>query len=210
MRKEKSYGGIPTMKTYNITLFVLALCIMGCTSLSSGFSGKEDIHGLVIDASNKPVSGYCLTINNETIFTNETGMFTIEKIAAGSYHLFGYSEGYISINKNVKIINKNALLYIRVFSIDEIIEQSESLFKSGEWIEAEKIIAQALPAVSNGKHVRHDVIYFYYALTLYKQEKYDNALAALSKVGKEHRATQYFKNTLTVSPNKQNNEENEE
>jgi hypothetical protein len=197
------------MKNYSITLFVLALFITGCAT-PKGFIGKEDIHGLVIDASNKPVSGYCLTINNKTFFTNETGMFTAEKISAGSHHLSGYGEGYISINKNIEIINKSALLYIRVLSIDEIIEQSESLFKSGEWLEAEKIIAQALPAVSDEKHLRRDMIYFYYALSLYKQEKYDNALAALGKMREEHKAAQYFKNAFSISSNKQNNEEDEE
>jgi hypothetical protein len=180
-----------------ICVLVFAIFVLGCSSVPKGYAGKENIHGLIVDSNNSPVSGYCITIGENKYYSNETGLFTIDKIFAGSYHMIGTGHGYLEIEKDIVINNKKEILYVRVYSLDEVLNEVENCFNAKDWEKAEDVIAHAAESVLYGENTdRKDIVLFYKAIILYYQEKYEEAMVALNSMQKENEFTNKFKNFL--------------
>ncbi|MDR1786005.1 MAG: carboxypeptidase-like regulatory domain-containing protein, partial [Spirochaetaceae bacterium] len=120
---------------------VLTAFFSGCAGAPRGFTGLEDIHGLVVDEKNKPAGGYKITAGIVSAVSNETGMFTLKNIAAGDHRLTGSGLGYLPVEGRVAIANRKELLYVRVISYGEFFARMDELFSRGNWKEAEKTAA---------------------------------------------------------------------
>jgi predicted small secreted protein len=174
-------------------LTTLAICVLltGCVT-SRGFEGREDIHGLVVDGKNRPVAGFQIKIDKKTYFTNETGLFTIQKIKAGEYRLIGTKAEYFSVDKSITINQKKGLLYIRTTSIKDVLDEAEAYFIEKNWKKAEEILEHTSTGSEAGRGMF--AVRFYYAMALFKQQKYHQAAVALDAVPDNYSATRDFKN----------------
>ncbi|GMO50373.1 MAG: hypothetical protein Pg6C_14080 [Treponemataceae bacterium] len=177
-----------------ITVFaVLSVYFTGCAS-SRGFEGKEDIHGLVVDGKNRPVTGYRIEINHGTYFSNETGLFTVKKIKAGTYILSGSKNEYLPIEKEIVISQKKGLIYLQVVSLDEILAEAESLFDEGNWQQADFILRDAIDDTSDQNQ---DILRFYRAVALFRQEKYLDALSVIGGINENYPVAAEFRQIIS-------------
>jgi hypothetical protein len=164
--------------------------LTGCAS-TRGFEGREDIHGLVVDGKNRPIAGFQIIVDKKTYFSNETGLFTIQKIKAGEYRFVGTKAEYLSVDKNITINQKKGLLYIKTASIKDVLDEAEACFVEKSWEKAEKTLESASIGAGAGKGM--NAISFYYAMALFKQKKYPQAEAALNAVADDYSVTRDFK-----------------
>jgi tetratricopeptide (TPR) repeat protein len=177
-----------------IVLAAIYALLTGCAS-SNGFDGREDIHGLVVDGKNRPVGGFQIDIDKKTYFSNETGLFTIKKIKAGEYRLEGSKSEFIAVDKTITINQKKGLLYIKATSIAEILEEAETSFAEKNWTKAQEILEAAVDGLGAGNAA--NAVKFYYAMSLFKQKKYQQAFAALESVEEAYAATGDFKKRIS-------------
>ena len=90
----------------------------------NAFSQSESfkISGKIIDDESKnPIESVTVQINNYTVVTNTSGEFYFDKLSNGIYELKFSSVGYLSITKQISVLNKNIELII------ELENQSKSL-----------------------------------------------------------------------------------
>jgi hypothetical protein len=172
----------------------VSVVFTGCASI--GFKGREDIHGLVVDGKNKPAAGYQIAVGTTKALANETGLFTLENVRSGTYHLKGRGTGYLSLEKDVKITNKKDLLYIKVVSVEEIIEETEAFFKSGDWAQAEKTAAKAVFDKTQTDSGLNSMLRFYYAVALYKQQRINETNKILRRINSRFTPARDFKNKI--------------
>ena len=192
---------------FELYLAISAICVLltGCLT-PPAFRGREDIHGLVVDGKNRPVAGFQIKIDRKTYFSNETGLFTIKKIKAGEYRIAGTKAEYLVVDKSVTINQKKGLLYIKATSIKDILDEAEAYLAQKNWEKAEETLEPAYAETGTQKGM--NAVRFYYAMALFKQQKYRQAAAALDAVADNYSLTRDFKKKILAQS--QNKEEHHE
>jgi hypothetical protein len=148
-----------------------------------GFSGRETIYGIVMDGNHKPVSGYRVECNGgKAAVSNETGMFSLEKVRAGTAKLTGSKPGYLPLKQSIVIIDKRQVLYVTVTSVSEIFDRTDALFAARSWNKAEELIRDTLTQSALEKEIPTGLLQFYLATALYKQKKYEEAADILIRL----------------------------
>jgi hypothetical protein len=136
---------------------------------------------MVTDGYHRPVSGYKVVFNGkQQAVSNETGMFALDGIRAGTGTLTGEKSGYLPIKQTVMIIDKRQLLYVSATSIEEIFDQTDRLFAERVWHSAEELLTGTLEQIAKQKDAPTGLLRFYLASALYKQGKLDQAAAILA------------------------------
>ena len=126
-----------------ITVFIL---ITGCKSISKK-AEVISINGMIYDTQNRPVVNYTIFADgNEMCSSDIGGRFFIKKIEKGEHAFTGRGNGYLNINENVVINDKEQIIYIRVPSIETKLEEAFSLMKEGRYDKAGECIGEVLEA----------------------------------------------------------------
>ena len=123
----------------------LIFIFMSCTTVPK-FKGRGDLCGLVVDENNEPVKDFLIYCKNDfevntTALTNETGMFVVHDVPAGTYTISGKKKNFVKLESMPFLYSDRERIFCcKVESIDGAFKTVEQLIMRGEKKSAEKLL----------------------------------------------------------------------
>ena len=146
-------------------LFITAVTVSVLFSCkSTGVKAdKIGLNGMVYDTSNTPVVNYTVYIDGKALcVTDIGGRFYIKKITRGVHDFYGEGEGYLDIHQTITVTDQSQVLYIRIPSVEDRLNQALECLASEEFTQAQKYIEEILESDENNC----DALFFKAALCL--------------------------------------------
>lgn len=166
--KEKEFG--------TKILLVLALFFTSCASV------KQDqltFNGMIFNDNNEAVSDVQIYLNNEEITVSDIyGHFTITELGRNNeYVLKAVKNGYETTEITFTFLNASQVLYLHMYSAEELLVKTEELIKEKKYIEAEKFLERAENAEASYLSAN-----YLRAIILYNRKNYEESLSVLKKL----------------------------
>lgn len=158
----------------------------GCAT-SRVESESYEIYGIVGDSNSNPIASCVVRQDGSFIgITNEQGMFVLHDMDCSGIAFECEKSGYETKQVFMENPLKNGVLYLKLFSVDELLEQAEMYLRNGE---AEKALVTVFRCgeINDGNvkvRVMKCVCYFYC-------ERYEECLEELNFLRKESDSTNY-------------------
>ena len=165
-------------------IFLAAVTVLFlCACKSMGVKPEKiGLNGMVYDTSNRPVVNYTIFIDGKKeCVTDIGGRFYIKSITRSVHDLKGEGEGYLSVSQKITVTDKSQVLYIRIPSVEEKLDEALGFLTRNDIEQAEKCIEEVLD--SDGQN--SDALFFKAALCLLKgnKEEADSLLEKLKEKG---------------------------
>lgn len=129
-----------------IVAVLLLVLLAGCRSIP-GEGEKITLRGMVYDRSNRPVGNYTISVDGKPRgITDIGGRFTLEDVERGTRVLAGQGQGYCSFNDMVEVVDSRQVLYIRVPTTVQMLEEALVHGKEGKLEEALACVEDVLVA----------------------------------------------------------------
>ena len=156
-----------------VLLTLTVILLAACKSMQSSRAEIIALNGMIYDTSNRPVVNYTIFIDGKKeCVTDIGGRFYIKKITRDVHDLYGEGEGYLNIRQKITVTDKSQVLYIRLPSVEDKLNQALDCLDRGELEEAERCVEEILESDENNR----DALFFKAALCLLqgKEEGGDN------------------------------------
>jgi hypothetical protein len=152
----------------------LVLVLVSCKTAEFGYK-VVDVNGMIYDFSNRPIPHCLVTLGkNYNVSTDINGRFTLLKVPVGDYKITGEKKGYEPYIDTVAIKDKGQIIYIRMPSQNQLLEQADEALTNNDFVTAEAIIERAYHIDQNNIEML-----FYYATVKFRKHEYDRAIAFL-------------------------------
>lgn len=128
------------------SMLILSICLLlfGCRSVPKAHE-KITLNGMVYDTENRPAVNYNIYINDDFASISDIGgRFSIKALKHGTYKISGYGEGYLKIEEEIQVYDKNQIVYIRIPTIDSKFREAFTLLKENKIEKATKIINEII------------------------------------------------------------------
>lgn len=164
-------------------VFIMFCCVFtGCTSINN--LERNEVHGMVYDNQNRPVSNYKVTLNgNHSGMSDFGGRFTIKNVKNKLYTVKGEKEGYENVEDEIEV-SWQKILYIQVRTREEMYEEILTKMSEENWADAENLCNHYLSSYQGDANV-----WFFKSVAEYKMNKKENAKASLKKSEKHGSST---------------------
>ena len=136
-------------KGFFIVMIFAVVAFAACKS-TKGFEGNANLTILIVDENDRAVDDFEISLcQNKKVIpdfescvsTNKNGLCVFYNIAGGEYVLQGQKNGYSKIAFGQFDFNNRSDLYCyRVYSADFILDQTEQLYKKGEYQKALELL----------------------------------------------------------------------
>jgi tetratricopeptide (TPR) repeat protein len=134
------------MRVFNCCFVILFfMTLISCASKPAVKEGSEALYGMIYDGDNKPVHNAAVYINGKHLVSSDIhGRFTLSrKAAALPWHISVQKQGYETILSTLDEPDPGYVLYMRIFSADQIITQAEEALKEKNWGKTESLLNRA-------------------------------------------------------------------
>ncbi len=178
--KTYLYSGIMIKNTQskqkNEILFFIIICLILLPVLSCRTAGKGDfekaaLSGMVYDYENRPVSGVSIFIDEKFIISSDVnGRFILPDVKRGEHVLEFRKKGHERLVTDIDFLNRTQVLYIKILSLNQILNRVEELYEKKEWAEASDFLERGKAIDEN-----NPLILYLEAVYEYKIKHYDNA-----------------------------------
>lgn len=153
---------------------LLAALIAGCRSVP-GDGDKVTLQGMVYDRSNRPVGNYVISVDGKPCgVTDIGGRFTLEKVERGPRRVSGQGQGYCSFNDMVEVVDSRQVLYIRVPTTAQMLEEALDHGRAGELEKSLVCVEEVLAAAEGNREA-----VFCKAVLLHLSGRHQESLAIL-------------------------------
>lgn len=152
-----------TMRKINVTIrcFFLLLCsvsvLFSCASRKGiiGFSNAP-LFGMVYDYENQPCPEAQISIDGmRRAATDINGRFVIQRLSRGKHRVSVAKEGYESLSFVFEFLNRSQVLYMKMFSFDQLIKMAEEALEKEKWGQGETFIERAESIDKNDPVLRY-------------------------------------------------------
>jgi tetratricopeptide (TPR) repeat protein len=155
---------------------LISLLVSGCKTAGFGYK-VVDVNGMVYDFSNRPISNYAVGLGEKReAVTDINGRFVITRVPVGTYEIRGEKDGYESYQGSIDITGRGQIVYIRVPSQNELLELADEALGKNRIDRAESYVQRAYQVSPESTE-----LLFYYATVMFRQKRYDEAIAYLQK-----------------------------
>jgi hypothetical protein len=152
------------MKPFNFLILVMGIL----ASCASGPVPKERAHtlyGMIYDGDNRPVNDVKIHVNGDYKAASDIhGRFVIPNIKPNrEYHISAEKEQHEKTSMNIFHADPSAVLYVHLFSADQLMAEAEQAISKKDWLRAENFLARAEQAGGAYAPVRYlqGVLEFY-------------------------------------------------
>lgn len=126
-----------------LIVFTAAVLLLGCSSIP--YKEKLILTGLVIDEKGSPVSDFEMriespSVKNCTVYTNDSGVFSVNHAKKGKYIFTGKGEGFTFVEEKRDIKSFSNIYCFNVLSGDEVFDQVNQLAEAGEYKDALELL----------------------------------------------------------------------
>ncbi|MBN2323959.1 MAG: carboxypeptidase-like regulatory domain-containing protein [Spirochaetes bacterium] len=173
MRKNKRIQAIAG----GILLIALLSCATESGKTPYDFKTAPLI-GMLYDRENKPCAGASVFIDGiEKASTDINGRFAVPGVSRGTHTVAVKKEGYEKEEFTFEFLSRSQVVYLRVYSFDQLLDEAEAAIAERSWAEAEDLIERA-------KAVRRDdpVGLFLEAVLFNEQKQYHEAKERLERI----------------------------
>lgn len=134
-----------------IVAVLLLVLLAGCRSIP-GEGEKITLRGMVYDRSNRPVGNYTISVDGKPRgITDIGGRFTLEDVERGARVLAGQGQGYCSFNDMVEVVDSRQVLYIRVPTTVQMLEEALTHGRAGELEKSLACVEEVLAAAEGNR-----------------------------------------------------------
>jgi len=155
---------------------------------------------MIYDFSNRPIPHCSFKLGkNYNVSTDINGRFTVLKIPIGDYTITGEKKGFETYIDTVTIKDNGQIIYIRMPSQNQLLEQADEALAKNDFAAAEAIIERAYKIDQNNIEML-----FYYATVKFKKHEYDRAIIFLETARSLGSRDVYVEKFLNVLKEMQN------
>ncbi|MCL2209671.1 MAG: carboxypeptidase regulatory-like domain-containing protein [Treponema sp.] len=153
-----------------------------------------DVNGMIYDFSNRPIP-YCeITLGKRyNGSTDINGRFTLPKVPTGKYLITVTKSSFETYTDYINIIDRNQIIYIRIPSLNQLLEMVDDSLTKKNLFDAEEIIKRAYLIDQNNIEML-----FYYATIKYQQQKHDEAIGFLITAKNLGSKDEYIEKFLSI------------
>jgi hypothetical protein len=136
------------MKSFNCFAVLVFMVLISCASKPAAKNGSQELYGMIYDGDNKPVHNASVYINDKHLADSDiNGRFTLHRRAAAlPWRIAVQKRGYETIRSTLEEPDPGYVLYMRMFSADQIITQAEEAMKEKNWGKTESLLNRARDA----------------------------------------------------------------
>lgn len=122
---------------------IVFICLTGCSSVP--YKEKLILTGLVVDENGSPVRDFEMkvespSVKNSTVYTNESGVFSLNHAKKGKYSFSGKKEGYTLVDEKRDIKSFSQVYCFHVLSGDGVFDEVNLLAEKGEYKAATEVL----------------------------------------------------------------------
>lgn len=174
---------VKSLKTTGLILFTVLLA--GCASVKKE---KLTFNGMIYNDNNEAVSDVSIFLNDKEISVSDIyGHFTMTGLKNNSdYKLTAVKKGYETTEIEFTFLNASQVLYLHMYSADELLAKAEKLISEKKYAEAEKTLARAESADAS-----YLSLTYLKAVLCYSRKDFDNALSLLQEIIEKEYAESY-------------------
>ncbi len=131
------------MERFALAALASALILAGCASAPG--KGLPPLNGMIYDADNKPVAEAAISIDGDRAATSDIqGHFTLPRLKQGKeYALEAEKKGYETNATTFSYTNATQVLYLRMTSGEQLVDEAERAITSENWSEAASFLDRA-------------------------------------------------------------------
>lgn len=139
------------MRRGGLVAVLLATLVAGCRSVP-GDGDTVTLQGMVYDRSNRPVGNYVISVDGKPCgVTDIGGRFTLEKVERGTRRVSGQGQGYCSFNDMVAVVDSRQVLYIRVPTTVQLLEEALAHGRAGALEKSLGCVEEVLAAAEGNR-----------------------------------------------------------
>ena len=170
-----------------VCLIVFALC--SCASSPTRRHRTQALYGMIYDRDNRPVSNVTLYVNDKPMASSDIhGRFIIPSLwPRQEYKITAKKENYETIRMDISFSDPSYVLYMRIFSSDQLLAEAEEALKERNWDRTESLLIRSRNAGGSSTSIQ-----FLQGILLFYQEKYPQALEILSELGEREKTSPYL------------------
>jgi len=152
----------------------IALALASCKTAEAGYK-VVNVNGMMYDFSNRPIPHCLFTLGKRyNVSTDINGRFSLSKVPVGNYTITGSKKGFETYVDTVVIKDNEQIIYVRMPSQSQLLEQADEALSNNDFAAAEAIIERAYRIDQNSIEML-----FYYATVKFKKREYDKAVIFL-------------------------------
>lgn len=126
---------------------LLAFAVCACTTLGEQNPFQFDrapLLGMVYDGDNGACAGAQVTVDGRAVVAADVnGRFVIPDLTRGVHVVALAAEGYEPVEVKVQFFSRSQVLYLKMFSLDQLVEAAAHAVDASEWAQARKLLARA-------------------------------------------------------------------
>jgi hypothetical protein len=137
------------MKKYNCFLIISAVVLLcSCASGPKTKHKSQALYGMIYDRDNRPVSNADIYVNGKYQASSDIqGHFTISPIKPKArYAIRVVKPEWEKIETSVSFMDPSHVLYLHIFSADQLLAEAEAALGDKDWNGAETFLSRALAA----------------------------------------------------------------
>jgi tetratricopeptide (TPR) repeat protein len=131
------------------TLFFLLFPVVfiSCTTLKKENPAQfetSSLFGMIYDYDNRPCTEVQISIDGREGPTSDiNGRFIIQSLARGEHQMRFTKDGFETESLRFNFLNRNQVLYVRMISFGQLLEEAETALALQQWEEANDFIRRA-------------------------------------------------------------------
>lgn len=132
------------MKSLLLAFVPLALAALGSCASSATPRTLPPLNGMIYDYDNIPVASAAVEVDGkQTTSSDVNGRFALSDYLPGQYAIVVKKAGYETVQLNIKYDDPTQILYIKLFSVDQLLKLAEDAFALRNWQETEDFLRRA-------------------------------------------------------------------
>ncbi len=102
-------------------LFFLLMMLTSCSTLKEMGTSRADIHGMIYDLDNQPISGYTLILSGLYSATSDiNGRILLSNVPLRSHQFTGSGSGYLKEQGTLEIPDRRSIIYLSIASVEQL------------------------------------------------------------------------------------------
>jgi hypothetical protein len=177
------------MSKHLICLGLMAALFVSCTSGPTPKKTALSLYGMIYDRDNRPVNDVRIYVDDTyRAISDIHGRFSIPKLKTGrEYQVRAVKANHEELRLDVNYRDPQEVLYINMYSADQLLNGAEQALKDRDWLRAESFLARAEAA----RCEYTAVTYLRGVLAFYKND-YPRALEILGALAEQEKNLPYL------------------
>ncbi len=122
---------------------ILSSCVSAKAADPRAFESAP-LFGMIYDHGNRPVAAAALSVDGKPGPESDlTGRFVIPRLSKGAHRIVVKKKGYETLSVDLHFEQQTQVLYLQMYSEDQLLEMTETALDGREWFNARDLLERA-------------------------------------------------------------------